>query len=64
MLLLLFFMLYCPSLSSCLKHFFWVSQALEQQLAALQAEMEQLRQKETPEELTSSATQLQELQAQ
>ncbi|XP_068436180.1 kinectin isoform X2 [Clinocottus analis] len=39
-------------------------EALEQQLAALQAEMEQLRQRETPEELTSSATQLQELQAQ
>ncbi|XP_004540683.3 kinectin isoform X4 [Maylandia zebra] len=39
-------------------------EALEQQLAALQAEMEQLRQKETAEALTSSATQLQELQAQ
>lgn len=39
-------------------------EALEQQLAALQAEMEQLRQKETPEELTSSGTQLQDLQAQ
>lgn len=42
----------------------FVSQSLEQQLAALQAEMEQLRQKEMPEELTSSGTQLQELQAQ
>lgn len=39
-------------------------EALEQQLAALQAEIEQLRQKETAEALTSSATQLQELQAQ
>ncbi|KAK9533635.1 hypothetical protein VZT92_008741 [Zoarces viviparus] len=39
-------------------------EALEQQLAALQAEMEQLRQRETTEELTRSATQLQELQAQ
>ncbi|GAA6213617.1 kinectin isoform X4 [Lates japonicus] len=39
-------------------------ESLEQQLAALQAEMEQLRQKEMPEELTSSDTQLQELQAQ
>lgn len=39
-------------------------EALEQQLAALQAEIEHLRQKETAEALTSSATQLQELQAQ
>ncbi|XP_028250814.1 kinectin isoform X2 [Parambassis ranga] len=39
-------------------------EALEQQLAALQAEMEQLRQKETPEELTGSGAQLQELEAQ
>ncbi|KAM7375819.1 hypothetical protein PAMP_005586 [Pampus punctatissimus] len=39
-------------------------EALEQQLASLQAEMEQLRQKETPEEPDSSGTQLQELQAQ
>nr|XP_020446507.1 kinectin isoform X2 [Monopterus albus] len=38
-------------------------EALEQQLAALQADVEQLRQKETPE-LTSSVTQLPELQAQ
>ncbi|XP_034418482.1 kinectin isoform X2 [Cyclopterus lumpus] len=37
-------------------------EALEQQLAALQLEMEQLRQ--MPEELTRSATQLQEIQAQ
>uniref|UniRef100_A0A3Q3KW64 Kinectin 1 n=2 Tax=Mastacembelus armatus TaxID=205130 RepID=A0A3Q3KW64_9TELE len=41
-----------------------VVQALQLQLAALQADIEQLRQKETPEELTSSATQIQELQAQ
>ncbi|XP_006786193.1 kinectin isoform X5 [Neolamprologus brichardi] len=39
-------------------------EALEQQLAALQAEIEHLRQKKTAEALTSSATQLQELQAQ
>ncbi|KAM7403008.1 hypothetical protein PAMA_003774 [Pampus argenteus] len=39
-------------------------EALEQQLASLQAEMEQLRQKETSEEPASSGTQLQELQAQ
>ncbi|XP_053192271.1 kinectin isoform X2 [Scomber japonicus] len=39
-------------------------EALEQQLAALQAEMEQLRQKEMQEDLTSSGTQLQDLQAQ
>ncbi|XP_068194335.1 kinectin isoform X3 [Antennarius striatus] len=41
-----------------------MTEALEKHLAALQAEMEQLRQKETPEELTRSETQLQELQAQ
>ncbi|XP_078133015.1 kinectin isoform X4 [Sander vitreus] len=39
-------------------------EALEQQLAALQVEVEQLRQKETSEELTRSGTQIQELQAQ
>ncbi|XP_071353929.1 kinectin isoform X6 [Trachinotus anak] len=39
-------------------------ECLEQQLAALQANMEQLRHKEMPEELTSSAVKLQELQAQ
>uniref|UniRef100_A0AAQ4PMH4 Kinectin 1 n=1 Tax=Gasterosteus aculeatus aculeatus TaxID=481459 RepID=A0AAQ4PMH4_GASAC len=38
--------------------------ALEKQLAALQVETEQLRQRETPEELTISAAQLQELQDQ
>jgi len=43
---------------------FFVSQALEQQLAALQAEVEQLRQRATPEEQTRSATQLLELQTQ
>lgn len=42
----------------------FVSQALELQLAALQVEVEQLRQKETLEELTRSGTQIQELQAQ
>ncbi|KAM8736552.1 kinectin isoform 2-T2 [Acanthopagrus schlegelii] len=40
------------------------AEALEQQLVALQAEIEQLRQKETPEDLTSAGSQLQELQAQ
>ncbi|KAM9355352.1 kinectin isoform 2-T2 [Pholidichthys leucotaenia] len=39
-------------------------EALEQQLAALQAEMEQLRQKETADMLTGSGTQFQELQTQ
>ncbi|XP_028994336.2 kinectin isoform X2 [Betta splendens] len=39
-------------------------EALEQQLATLQAELEQLRQREKLEELTSSGTQLQELEAQ
>lgn len=41
-----------------------VSQALEQQLTALQAEMEQLRQKEEPEEPSGFSAQLQDLQAQ
>lgn len=63
MVLLVFFMLRCPSLSSRLKTVL-VSQALEQQLTALQAEMEQLRQKEVPAEPSGSGTQLQELQAQ
>ncbi|KAM8916589.1 kinectin isoform 2-T2 [Spinachia spinachia] len=39
-------------------------EALEQQLAALQVEMEQLRQREMPEEVTISGAQLQELQDQ
>ncbi|XP_040916331.1 kinectin isoform X2 [Toxotes jaculatrix] len=39
-------------------------ESLEQQLAALRADMEQLRQKETSEELTSAGAHLQELQAQ
>lgn len=56
-------MLHCPSLSSRLKTVL-VSQALEQQLTALQAEMEQLKQKEVPGEPTGSSAQLQELQAQ
>lgn len=42
----------------------FVSKALEKQLAALQADMEQLRQKENTEDLTRSAAQLQKLQAQ
>lgn len=37
---------------------------LEQQLAALKTEMEQLRQEKVSDELSSSAAQLQELQAQ
>lgn len=42
----------------------FVSKALELQLAAMKADMEHLKQKENPEELTRSAAQLQELQAQ
>ncbi|XP_038584452.1 kinectin isoform X2 [Micropterus salmoides] len=39
-------------------------ESLQQQLAALQAEIEQLRQKEPPEELSSTVAQLEEVQAQ
>lgn len=49
----------CPSLKAAR-----ISQALEQQLKALQAEMEQLRQKEVPEEPSGFGAQLQDLQAQ
>lgn len=49
----------CPSLKAAC-----VSQALEQQLTALQAEMEQLRQKAVPEEPSGFGAQLQDLQAQ
>lgn len=44
---------------------FWIAfvfQTLEQQLAGLKTEMEQLRQEKLSEELSSSAAQLQELQ--
>lgn len=58
-----FFKSFCAGVDSCLKHFLsW--QSLEQQLAALQADMEQLRQKAMPEEPSISASHLQELQAQ
>lgn len=46
---------------------FWIPfvlQTLEQQLAALKTEMEQLRQEKVSEEQSSSAAQLQGLQAQ
>lgn len=44
----------------------WVfnTQALEQEVASLQVDLEQLTQKKTSEELTSSSKQLEELQAQ
>lgn len=57
--LLWFSALRCPTLKAAC-----VSQALEQQLTALQAEMEQLRQKEVPEEPSGFGAQLQDLQAQ
>lgn len=56
--LLWFSALHCPSLKAAC-----VSQALEQQLTALQAEIEQLRQKEVPEEPSGFGAQLQDLQA-
>lgn len=55
---------YVMSYFELLSEAVFVSKALEQQLAALQEEMEQLRQKETPEELTSCGSQLQEVEAQ
>lgn len=42
----------------------FVLKALKQQLAALQADTEQLRQKQSTEDLTRSSAHLQELQAQ
>ena len=41
-----------------------ITQALEQEVASLQVELEQLIQKKTSEELTSSSAQLEEHQAQ
>lgn len=55
---------HCPTLSSRSEGSLCFSQALEQQLTALQAEMEQLRQKEEPEEPSGFSAQLQDLQAQ